>query len=167
MNAVSGTGSSVIASPINMRSRITFDSNCRLPLHLGLASRYSAGYSTPRSEGNSGPRSDQVGRSTVSPLPLRRYRPELRDVSTDEAEDGDTEEDESEHHGQRRMVKGPGDPGKEDHSTGTFLWIYRTPVILRLVLEEPESGEPSTTGRAARGELLARCGLDASVGWSG
>ena len=41
--------------------------------------------------------------------------PQPRYVSTDEAEDGYAEEDEPQHHGQRRMVKGPGDAGKEDH----------------------------------------------------
>ena len=33
----------------------------------------------------------------------------------DEAEDGDAEEDEPQHHGQRRMVDWPGDAGEEDH----------------------------------------------------
>jgi hypothetical protein len=47
--------------------------------------------------------------------------PEFRDVPTDEAEDGDTEEDESQHHGQRRMVKRPGDAGEEDHDRSLSL----------------------------------------------
>lgn len=47
--------------------------------------------------------------------------PQFRDVPTDEAEDGDTEEDEPQHHGQRRMVEGPGDAGEEDHDRSLSL----------------------------------------------
>jgi hypothetical protein len=66
--------------------------------------------------------------------------PELRDVSTDEAEDGDTEEDESQHHGQRRMVKGPGDAGEEDHDRSLSLDLLNIGHSLP-GLEEPSTGD--------------------------
>jgi hypothetical protein len=55
--------------------------------------------------------------------------PELRDVSTDEAEDGHTEEDESQYDGERRMVEGTGDAGEEDHRSGAFLWVPGTSAV--------------------------------------
>jgi hypothetical protein len=54
--------------------------------------------------------------------------PELRDVSTDQAEDGDNEEDESQHHGQCRVMKGPGDAREEDRFSGAFLRVSRASV---------------------------------------
>src|SRR5450631_1157015 len=75
--------------------------------------------------------------------------------------------------GQRDLYRRPRDAPSQSNCRNCCLPRAEPP--LTSPATEPQTipasrwviGHPSPTGRAARGELLAGCGLDASVGWSG